>query len=199
MKAQSTIKNIERKIAENRTYRKYFMQPETQTLLEYAEELADTVWSSEYGTIWLTRYNQPGFTTEANPKLFWALEVIDDFLNRHYKDVVMSSQDFLENYQRVYDFSFHWRGQNFSVKLICELAQDTEACIRVQTGSKTSQCITAIFLFERWAWMHAYRDTMPVGERINNETARRSACDDRRRTRGWSPSGPGPSACACTR
>ncbi len=138
MKAERNIKNIEAIIAQKRTIRKYLMHETTQQLLtDFEFAYGRDCWVTDYGTIWVTLIDQPGFTFEANPKLFQLLESLSEHVNRHFKDAKVISQDAPEELQRIYTFSFRWRGQDFYIVVNCHLAPDSETCVRVQTGTKT--------------------------------------------------------------
>lgn len=138
MKAERSIKNLEFVIAQKRTIRKYFMHETTQQLPTDLEIAYDSdYWVSDYGSIWITLYKQPGFTFESNPELFGLLEWISEHVNWNFKDVQVSSRDAPEDLQRIYSFFFRWRGQDFSIIINCYLAPDSETCVRVQTGTKT--------------------------------------------------------------
>ena len=138
MKAEYNIKNLESIIAQKRTIRKYLMHETTQQLLANLElAYGRDCWVSDYGTIWVTLIDQPGFTFEANPKLFQLLESLFEHTNWYFKNVELGSRDAPEELQRIYTISFRWRGQEFSIVVNCHLAPDSETCIRVQTGTKT--------------------------------------------------------------
>lgn len=138
MKAERNIKNLEATIAQKRTIRKYLMHETTQQLLAELEiAYGKDYWTSDYGSIWVMLYNQPGFTFESNPELFRLLEWISEHVNWHFKDAKVSSRDEPGQLQRMYTFSFRWRGQDFYIVINCYLAPDSETCVRVQTGTKT--------------------------------------------------------------
>lgn len=138
MKAEQNIKNLESVIAQKRTIRKYLMHDTTQQLLTQLNLVyGRDCWVSDYGSIWISLSHQPGFTSEANPELFGLLEWISEHVNGNFKDVRVSSRDIPEELQRIYNFSFRWRGQDFNIVINCYLAPDSETCVRVQTGTKT--------------------------------------------------------------
>jgi len=132
------IRNAERKIAEQRAIRKYLMREQTQLFVSELSYISGgRIWVSDYGTIWLTLREQPGFTTEANPELFDVLEFISDYTEWSFKNVQLRSLDLPESFQRQYIFSFRWHAIDFRIVVDCYLDSDSTACIRVQTGTKT--------------------------------------------------------------
>lgn len=133
------IRNAERKIAEQRAIRKYLMREQTQLFLSdlsYRSQEGGRIWVSDYGSIWLTLCEQPGFTIEANPWLFSVLEFISEYTEDSFKHAELRSLDMPDSFRRQYIFSFYWHAVNFRIVVDCYLAEDSTTCTRVQTGTK---------------------------------------------------------------
>lgn len=129
------LRSIEQHIAEQRTIRKYLMREQTKLFLSDLASWSDHIWVSEFGSIWLTLRDQPGFTIEVNPKLFSILESISAY-TESFKHVELRSVDSPDDFQRQYIFSFYWRAVNFRIAVDCYLTKDNPTCKRVQVGTK---------------------------------------------------------------
>lgn len=134
------IRNTEKKITEQRIIRKYLMRKETQVFVSELSRISNGhVRISDTGSIWLVLPEQPGFTIEANPELFNALEFISDYTEQFFKNIELQSLDLPESLRRQYIFTFCWHTVEFRIVVNCYLGLDSDACIRAQTGTRTEK------------------------------------------------------------